>query len=395
MKVLQACPYDWHAPGGVQVHVRQLASHLASRGHQVLVIAPGDRPAVEPWVRIVGRPSPVRFNGSRVPVCFGPRVALAVRRTLRDFVPDVVHVHEHLSPSVSMFATAFSEAPVVATFHAGYELSISSILYSVEALLLWRLSRQVTDGIAVSLAAAATIRSRARIRLQIVPNGIDVDRFSVPRARGSARRTMLFVGRLEPRKGFGDAVRAFEALARSLPNVDLLVVGSGPGQDAIRHLAPSLRDRVTMLGALPNESLPHHYAAADVFVAPSTGRESFGVVLLEAMAAGLPIVTSDIEGYREVVRHEREGLLVPPSDPLAVAHAVSRLIGDDALARRLGDAGRIRARDYAWTRVAGEVEAVYIAALGRQVALTAPVARPLSLPHPRVRFEVDPPSTPS
>jgi phosphatidylinositol alpha-mannosyltransferase len=150
-----------------------------------------------------------------------------------------------------------------------------------------------------------------------------------------------------------------------------------------------------MHGVVSTDSLPHHYAAADLFVAPSTGRESFGVVLLEAMAAGLPIVTSDIDGYREVVRHEREGLLVPPSDPLAVARAAFRLIDDDALARRLGDAGRIRARDFAWTRVAHEVEAVYIAALGGRLALTAPVARPLSPPYPRSRFEVAPPSSPS
>jgi phosphatidyl-myo-inositol alpha-mannosyltransferase len=395
MKVLQACPYDWHAPGGVQMHVRQLASHLASRGHEVRVVAPGDRPAVEPWVQIVGRPVGVRFNGSRVPVCFGPRVALAVRRALRDFVPDIVHVHEHLSPSVGMFATALADAPVVATFHASYQPSMSSLVYRLEALLLWRLSRRVTDGIAVSHAAAATIRSRATIRLQIVPNGVDLDRFSVRRGPGRARKTMLFVGRLEPRKGFEDAVLAFEALACGSPNLDLHVVGTGPAQDAIRHLAPSLRERVTMFGAVSDDNLPRHYAAADLFVAPSTGRESFGVVLLEAMASGLPIVTSDIDGYREVVRHEREGLLVPPSDPLAVADAVLRLIGDDVLARRLGDAGRIRARDYAWTRVAREVEAIYIAALGPRLALTVPLGESFAPPHPRARFEVDPPSTPS
>jgi phosphatidylinositol alpha-mannosyltransferase len=272
---------------------------------------------------------------------------------------------------------------------------MSSLVYRIEALLLWRLSRRVTDGIAVSHAAAATIRSRATIRLQIVPNGVDLDRFSVRRGPGRARKTMLFVGRLEPRKGFEDAVLAFEALACGSPNLDLHVVGTGPAQDAIRHLAPSLRERVTMFGAVSDDNLPRHYAAADLFVAPSTGRESFGVVLLEAMASGLPIVTSDIDGYREVVRHEREGLLVPPSDPLAVADAVLRLIGDDVLARRLGDAGRIRARDYAWTRVAREVEAIYIAALGPRLALTVPLGESFAPPHPKARFEVDPPSTPS
>jgi len=395
VKVLQACPYDWHAPGGVQEHVRQLAPQLALLGHEVLVIAPGDRPAVEPWVRIVGSPVAVRFNGSRVPICFGPGVALAVRRALRDFVPDVVHVHEHLSPSVGMLATALADAPVVATFHARYQPSIGSLVYHVEALLLWRLSRRVTDGIAVSHAAAATIRPRARIRLQIVPNGIDVDRFSVPRATGRTRKTMLFVGRLEPRKGFDDAVRAFEALARSYPNLDLHVVGTGPAQDAIRRLAPSVRDRVVMLGTLPSENLPDRYAAADLFVAPSTGRESFGVVLLEAMAAGLPIVASDIDGYREVVRHEREGLLVPPSDPAAVAGAVARLIRDDVLARRLGGAGRIRALDYAWTRVAGKIVAVYAAAIARRPALTTRPGWPFGPPRQRGGFSGVRPSPPS
>lgn len=357
MRVLQACPYSWHAAGGVQVHVRQLAAQLRAHGHEVLVLAPGERGAAQPWVRIVGQPVALPFNGSTVPLCFGPRAAQAVRDALRDFAPDVVHVHEHLSPSVGMLATMLARVPVVSTFHAWYEPSLSSVIYSAWARLLRGLSRRLTVGIAVSEAAARCIAARAPVPLVLVPNGIDLGRFVVRETQ--IRRRLLFVNRLDPRKGFHIAVRAFAILARQHSKMELVVVGDGSERSAVEELDPSVRARVTMLGYCRHDDVPASYAAADLFLAPATRCESFGIVLLEAMASGLPVVASDIEGYRDVVRHEVEGLLVPPGDPAALAAGVTRLVADEGLAGRLGQAGRRRARDFSWDAVARRIEAVY------------------------------------
>lgn len=340
------------------MHIRQLATHLIADGHEVLVLAPGEREAAEPWVCTVGRPVVVPFNSSSVPLSFGPRTAVAVRNAMRTFAPDVVHVHEHLSPSVGMLATLFARVPVVSTFHAWYGPSVSSLLYSAEARLLRPLSRLVTAGIAVSEAAAKCITPRAPIPIVIVPNAIDPHRFAGPRAN-RARRELLFVNRLDRRKGFRIAVRAFELLARQYPDLRLVVVGDGPERGAIESLEPSVRGRVTMAGHREHDEVSAFYASADLFLAPATGNESFGIVLLEAMASGLPVVASDIEGYRDVVRHDREGLVIPPDDPAALAAAVTRVIDDETLARRLGEAGRHRVRDFSWDVVVRRIETIY------------------------------------
>jgi phosphatidylinositol alpha-mannosyltransferase len=170
---------------------------------------------------------------------------------------------------------------------------------------------------------------------------------------------MLFVSRLEPRKGFSVALRAFEILAERLPDVRFLVVGEGPERAVLEGLRPELRERVLAVGAVSNDQLPPYYAAADVFVAPAIGGESFGYILVEAMAAGLPVVASAIPGYDEVVRDGVEGLLVTPSDPRAFAGAIERILTDRDLAKRLGEAGRERALVFGWDRVAAEIEEIY------------------------------------
>ena len=200
--------------------------------------------------------------------------------------------------------------------------------------------------------------------MRVVPNGLDVAQFrdAAPASLDGSPR-LLFVGRLEPRKGFGFAVRAFGLLASEFPNGVLVVAGDGPERKAAQELPPAQSRRVMMLGAVSRDDLPHYHAAADVFLAPNTGGESFGIVLLEAMAAGLPVVASDIPGYREVVRHEVEGLLVRPRDPVALAGAVRRLLREPELAHRLGEAGRLRAERFAWPVVAEEIEGAYRQAL--------------------------------
>jgi phosphatidylinositol alpha-mannosyltransferase len=358
MRVALACPYAWDAPGGVQTHVRQLAIRLRDRGHDVLVVAPAFGGPREPFVRAVGRPIRIPYNESVAPVAPTPGARGRVRAALRAFRPDVVHAHEPLVPGVGMFAVRATDRPAVGTFHAFAE---RSVLFSAAAPLLRPLWRRLDARVAVSEAAAAFVRGRfGEGGLRVIPNGVEVDLFAAgdPAPLPEGRR-VLFVNRLDRRKGFPLMVEAFRRLVAERPDALLVVAGDGRDRAAVRDVPAGVRGRVVMLGAVDHEDLPPYHAACEVFCAPATGRESFGIVLVEAMAAGLPVVASDIPGYREVARDGVEGILVPPRDPGALAGALDRVLGDTELAAALGAAGRDRARRYSWDAVAGEVEAVY------------------------------------
>jgi phosphatidylinositol alpha-mannosyltransferase len=357
MRIALVCPYAWDAPGGVQLQVRGLAAHLRDRGHQTMVIAPSRRNWPEQGVTIVGRPIRVPFNGSIAPICPDPRSRPRIRAALREFAPDVVHVHEPFVPSTSLYAALSSPAPVVATFHSYME---RSLLLTVASPVLARLWHRLAGRIAVSRAAAGFVQRTFPGPLRIVPNGVDVDRF---RRSGQAElppgRCMLFVSRLEPRKGFRVAVEAMSGVLRRVPEALLVVVGDGPERKAHAEAPPAVRERILMLGAVSNAELPPYHRACEMFLAPATGRESFGIVLVEAMAAGLPVAGSDIPGYREVVRNGVEGLLSRPGDAAALADSALSLLTDSSLRGRLREAALLRADRFRWERVAEEVEEVY------------------------------------
>jgi phosphatidylinositol alpha-mannosyltransferase len=361
MRIVQACPYAWDAPGGVQVHVRNLAPHLRARGHDVLVLAPGRTRTVEPGVRIVGRSMPIPYNGSIAPICPSLGSARVIKWTLEEFRPDVIHVHEPFTPSTSMFATLRANAPVVATFHAFAE---RSLLLTVASPALRLVLRKIDTRVAVSNVAASFASKQFGGEFEIIPNGVDVGLFRNTVGRPQPGPSLLFVNRLDRRKGFAVAVEAFGLLAERHPDLQLVVVGDGEERDAIFGLEPSARARVHLLGTVTHEALPQHYADADIFLAPARGGESFGIVLVEAMAAGLPIVASAIPGYDEVVRDGREGLLVPPGDPRALADGVERVLSDPELALRLRQAGSRRAEEFDWERLAERIEKVYERTLG-------------------------------
>ncbi|MGQ0764264.1 MAG: glycosyltransferase family 4 protein [Gemmatimonadota bacterium] len=362
MRIIQISPYSWDAPGGVQVHVGQLSRHLRERGHDVLVLAPGDRPGFFGGARLVGRPYAVHVNGSVARLCFSSRSSHLVKKALEVFKPDIIHVHDPLAPSTSMLAVIHRTAPVVATFHSYFARDhFEGRVYTAIAPLLRPVWRRVDRRIAVSEAARISVCSRmGPADVEIVPNGADVEAFGDAQpADLPAGRKLLFVGRLEPRKGFPVAVRAFALLAARYPDLRLVVVGAGEQAGAVNELTPAIRSRVHMLGKVPNETLATFHRAADVFISPATGSESFGIVLVEAMAAALPLVASDIPGYREVVRHNREGLLVKPSDPAALADGVARFLDDPALARQLAANGFARSQAFSWTRIIDRLEQVY------------------------------------
>jgi phosphatidylinositol alpha-mannosyltransferase len=360
MRIVLACPYAWDTVGGVQAHVRQLAAALRERGHNVRVAAPARASAAaDPFVNVVGRTVGVPWDGSVVPLCFTPRSFWRLRALMRSIDPDVVHVHEPVSPSTAMLATLAATAPVVATFHAFSErLRVLALVTP----LLQPVLRRIAVPLAVSPAAAERAARVVPEPLAIVPNGVHLTRFarSTPRAAGLPNgRVVLWVNRLEARKGFPVAVRAFARLASTLPDVHLVVVGDGPDRDAVALLSERERRRVVMVGTVSDDALPSYYAAADVFVAAATGQESFGVVLLEAMAARLPVVASDIRGYRDVVHHGVEGLLVPPNDPAALATALLRVLTQPRLAAALARAGHAQAGRHSWDVLVPRLETIY------------------------------------
>jgi phosphatidyl-myo-inositol alpha-mannosyltransferase len=377
VKIGLVCPYEWTVPGGVGNHVRALAAELRRSGHRVDVLAPAQRPVAEPGFIGLGGSLAVPYNGSVARIAIGPRALVRVRRAIGRGGYDLLHVHEPLSPSVGLLAVAQAgrggpsvdrSVPVVGTFHANLGRSLA---LEAAGPLLRRAYDRLDGRIAVSASARDTWQGRFGGAMAVVPNGVAAEFFAGPAPLDGWKGdgpTVLFVGRLEPRKGLVYLVRAFLRLKPAFPRLRLLVVGrddKGQQDKAMAMVPPRLRTDLQFVGSVPQADLPSYYASADVFCAPSLGGESFGIVLAEAMAVGLPVVCSDIGGYRDVVRDGTDGLLVPPRDPEALAEALAGLLDNPARLAAMGGAAAVAARRYAWEVVAGEVVEVYQAALAR------------------------------
>lgn len=359
MRVCLVTPYDLSHEGGVNRHVRSLAKALLGLGHQAQVIGPASGDVPEGCLAVAGV-IPVPANGSVARIGL-----LQSSRPTRDHLwthdYDVVHVHEPIVPGPGRFAVRFARVPVVATFHANAEreLSLQRALRRVASTGLSRIAR----GIAVSRAAKRFSRAVYRGRTAVIPNGVDLSRFAG--ATGGGPRPgrpleVLFVGRFgEQRKGFSVLLEAVERLARQGRAVHVSVVGDGP---ADRFAERAGRLEVTFLGRLPDHALAERYRSSDVFCAPSTGGESFGMVIVEAMASGCPVVASGLPGYTEAARGA--ALLVPPGDPIALSESLWHVGQDPALQARLVARGRARADALCWSRLAARVVRVYAAAIG-------------------------------
>jgi phosphatidylinositol alpha-mannosyltransferase len=364
VKIALVCPYDWSRHGGVRAHVAALAEYLRD-DHEVRVFAPasGALPA-DGFVTGVGRPVPIPFNGSRAPIPASPLAARRVVRAIAAFAPHVTHVHEPLAPLVSLAAAAFAPNPLVATFHAW---SDSARLYHFVAPAGRRILARLDARVAVSPAAQSYAADALGVPLadfRVVPNGVDVDAFAratpIPELRDPERPLLLFVGRLEPRKGLDVLIRAYLRLRAARPRLRLCVVGEGPERQRCQQMVPpSIRPDVLFVGAVDEADKARYHASADVFVAPNTGGESFGIVLLEAMAAGVPVVASDIPGFRSVLKDGRQGRLVPANDAFALADALGPLLSNDRLRAAMAREGRATAAEYAWPVVGERIETLY------------------------------------
>ncbi len=381
MRIALVSPYDLGVPGGVQSHVRHLATALLAAGDQVVVLGPGeggvthgvpadvDGPGHAAEVAL-GSTRGVPFNGAVAPIALGPAVGLRTARILRRLAPDVVHVHEPAVPMVGPAAVLGARAPVVVTLHAW---SDTDRAYRLARPLGRRLLARADAALAVSPAAAryhAHALGVGADALAVVPNGVDVARFAAARDRSATAPrdpapSVVFVGRLEPRKGVLVLARAYLRLRRSHPDAHLTVIGDGPQRAELAGLLSGVPDgQVELAGRVEGGRLAAALASADVAVAPALGGESFGIVLLEAMAAGTAVVASAIPGYRGVLTDGVDGVLVPPGDDAALARAVAALLDDPGRRERLVSAGTATAARYDWPVVARSVREHYVAVHG-------------------------------
>ena len=363
MKIGLVTPYIYPLPGGVNDHVGQLYEKLRARGHDVRILSArhGLQRTNEGDVIRIGTGFSVPANGSMGTLTVAFRWRRDIRAVLDAERFDLLHFHEPFVPFMSVMTLRESRSVNVATFHAyagyapGYQLGAR--------LLRPVVSEKLHGRIAVSAAARHFADRYLPGDFKVIPNGVDIQRYAgaVPVARWQdGTPNVLFVGRLEPRKGLLPLLKAFRMLRKSGVDCRLLIVGSGPlEREARRYVMTRRLADVEFLGRVSDAEKVQLFRTADIYVTPATGQESFGIVLLEAMAAGAAIVCSDIHGYKGVVKRDDQALFVPPGDTKAMADAMLRLIADPALRERMGRSGRARVIEYGWDRVAARVEAYY------------------------------------
>ncbi|MBI2913154.1 MAG: glycosyltransferase family 4 protein [Chloroflexi bacterium] len=379
MKIALVSPYDWAVPGGVNSHVRPLAAQLIRAGHSVRIIAPSSRPGGHDCEyltvigeSVIGLPASGSVANVSLSYDLGPRV----KRVLASEGFDIVHIHEPFMPLLPFQFVRYSRAINVATFHATREGG--SRLYAYSRFIIKPWWSHLHGRIAVSRPALRMIGRYFPDRYRIIPNGVDCSFFAqaspLPEY-ADGKRNILFLGRLEKRKGLPFLLEAYAQLKEEMPDTRLIVVGGDGGlRPACERYVErkGLRD-VVFAGYVPDEEKPRYFKTAHVYCAPNTGAESQGIVLLEAMAAGIPIVGSDIEGFADVLTDGQEGLLVPPRDSEGLSAALKRLLCDEELGGEMGKRGSATALRYSWDRVSGEILDYYQRVMnGRGVAPKSP-----------------------
>ncbi|GAA0464837.1 glycosyltransferase family 4 protein [Streptomyces sp. NPDC046215] len=363
MRIGIVCPYSWDVPGGVQFHIRDLAEHLIRQGHEVSVLAPADdETPLPPFVVSAGRAVPVPYNGSVARLNFGFLSAARVRRWLHDNDFDVIHIHEPTSPSLGLLACWAAQGPIVATFHTSNPRSRAMIAaYPILQPALEKISARI----AVSEYARRTLVEHLGGDAVVIPNGVDVGFF----ARAEPRKewqgtpgsgTIGFIGRIdEPRKGLPVLMRALPKILAERPGTRLLVAGRGDEEEAVASLPAAMRDRVEFLGMVSDEDKARLLRSVDVYVAPNTGGESFGIILVEALSAGAPVLASDLDAFTQVLDQGAAGELFANEDADALAAAALRLLGDPAHRAALSERGSAHVRRFDWSRVGADILAVY------------------------------------
>lgn len=357
---------------GTAEHIFHTSVELEKLGHEVKIITaryPGGSTPFDNNVIRLGKVVLVPVHGTRVTLTTGGDLPWQLRRTLDREEFDVVHIHGPLGPVLPLLCLILSKTVNVGTFHTQFDRSLA---YSVSRALLNRWFRKLHGKIAVSKAARNSFSRHFPGDYRIIPNGVDVERFNPDKPKleklSHGRPTILYVGRLDPRKGLEHLLKAFPLILKDHPSARLIVVGGGRSPSYYRPYMDAKVDRhISFEGMVPPELIPSYYASCDVYCSPATGKESFGIVLLEAMASGIPVVASDIEGYRQVITDGRDGVLVEPGNPQAFAVAISNLLSHPEVRARLKQNGRATALQFSWERVTKLIEDYYIETRERAV----------------------------
>ncbi len=378
MKICLVSPYDFAREGGVNQHILWLAKNFRAAGHEVKIIAPTsdedaeDLDEVVPGIPVyhVGNVMPIKANGSVARITLSLTLSGQVKAILRQEQFDVVHLHEPLMPALPLTVLAHSKSLNIGTFHA---FSQSNVAYYYARPILRIFMGKLDGRIAVSHPAEQFISQYFKGKYEIIPNGIDIDRFQqdvqpLPQYQ-DGKLNILFVGRFtERRKGLKYLLRAFIHVKREIPNSRLIIVGKGETKGYNRFLQRNNIQDVIFAGFISDEELPRYHRSSQVYCAPSIGGESFGIVLLEAMASGLPVVATDIAGHASVLEHKKQGVLVEPKNSEALAMSLIHVLADENLRQRMGAAGREKAAEYSWQKVSLKVLEFYERAENRRRA---------------------------
>jgi phosphatidyl-myo-inositol alpha-mannosyltransferase len=357
LRIAQVCPYSLTVPGGVQGQVLALARALRKLGHEARVLAPCDGPPPDAMVTPLGKSVPTATNGSMAPIAPDPACALRTIHALRNERFDVVHVHEPMAPGPSLTALVVSEAPLVGTFHAAG----ARTAYGYVPWLTRRGARRIAIRTAVSDEARLTAQSGLGGHYESVFNGIDVSAFADVEPWPSNTRSVFFVGRHEPRKGLGLLIDAMSGLD---DDVELWIAGTGPQTASLKEITKD-DSRIKWLGRISDTEKARRMKAATVFCAPSVEGESFGIVLLEAMAASTAVVASDLVGYRYVSREGADALLFKTGSERSLVDSLRTALSDNGQRERIVASGRSRADDFSIDRLAS----IYVDIYRRAIAL--------------------------
>ena len=367
MKIALVSPYDFSHPGGVGRHITALFSNFISMGHEVKVIAPASKDVNdfgEHFIRI-GRPFPIPASDSVIRVPISLHLAPAIKKVMAEEKFDVVHLHEPFMPMLCSATLRFSNTVNVGTFHAAQGKPGYGFARPISTWMLERRARKLHGHIAVSKPAMDYVSKFVPAEYEIIPNGVDLTYFTpdVPPIQKfcDGKLNIVFMGRLEFRKGINYLLKAFLEVKSQMPNTRLIICG--PGTRLRKRYEQWVKDvrlqDVVFTGILSYDEQPSYYRTADIFCAPATSHESFGMILLEAMATGRPIVGTNIEGFAAVVTHGEEGLLVPPMTVRPLTEALLKLLNDQQLRLQMGQKGLITAQKYAWEGIAARLLAYY------------------------------------
>jgi len=362
MKIGFVSPYAWDVPGGVQAHIRDLATFYSHQGHEVSVLAPAsDESSInDDFVVPAGRPVAIPYNGAVARVLFGPVAASRVRQWIATEDFDILHLHEPAIPSLSLLACSIAEGPMVGTFHVAAPRQ--KVAFAI-APVLEPIIEKLRARIAVSEVARETLTIHLDTDAVVIPNGISASFYgnAEPNPDWKRPHTIGFIGRFsEPRKGLGVLLEALPNIARIFPDVRILIAGPGEGIEAMQSVNPALRNRLQFLGRINDDEKASFLKSLDLYVAPNTGGESFGIILAEALASGVPVIASDIPAFRYLLDEGKYGSLFENENATDLAEKIIELFRSQEKRQALSARGLERAQRFDWSAVSDEIMNVYL-----------------------------------